>query len=250
VQKDESKSAGVAASEPAAKADTATVTGAGSAAATVTAQPIVEPVPAAAPPVEAPKEEAAAGAAQLATDDVKAAEEKATDKEDEGKASPKGNKKKPSKGGKTKIEKEEPPKKEETKPAEKVEIKKPVATKGGGEAEGEPSFDALLKEAGVSDSQKKDTKPKLDKKSLNRDDFNKGISGAAGKAKSCYKGTQGTAMMKLTIAPSGSVSKVTVSGDFAGKPEGSCVENAIKAASFPPWDGGPQSFTYSVLLSD
>lgn len=218
--------------------------GAGSAAAVVTAQPIETTPPAAAaepaPPVEAPKDEAAAGAAQLAADDVKAAEEKASDK------------KKPAKGSKgsskTKLEKEEPaPKKEETpKPPEKT---KPVATKGGGEAEGEPSFDALLKEAGVSD-QKKEAKPKLDKKSLTGDDFKKGMNAVEGKAKDCYKGTQGTALVKLTVSPSGSISKISVAGDFAGKPEASCVQSAIKAATFPPWDGGPQSFTYAVLLSD
>ncbi len=76
------------------------------------------------------------------------------------------------------------------------------------------------------------------------------MASVASKAKGCYKGTQGTAMVKLTVSPSGSVSKLSVSGEFAGKPEGSCVGAALKAASFPPWDGGPQSFTYSVLLSD
>jgi hypothetical protein len=90
----------------------------------------------------------------------------------------------------------------------------------------------------------------LEKKSLTGDDFKKGMSSVAGKAKGCYKGTQGTAMVRLTVAPSGSVSKIAVSGEFAGKPEGACVESALKGASFPAWDGGPQSFTYSVLLSD
>ena len=241
-------SAPVAAAEPAKAADNAA--GAGSAAA-ITAQPI-EPAPAAATPPEGANVDAVTGAAgaaaQIATDDVKAAEDKAAE---ETKADEKaGNKKKPSKTQpKAKVEKDT--QKTDVKPVEKVEVKKPdttskTETKGG---EGEPSFDALLKEAGVSD-QKKDTKPKLDKKSLTRDDFMKGMGGPATKAKGCYKGTQGNAMVKLTIAPSGSVSKVTVSGDFAGKPEGSCVEGALKSATFPPWDGGPQSFTYSVLLSD
>jgi TonB family protein len=72
----------------------------------------------------------------------------------------------------------------------------------------------------------------------------------ASKAQGCYKGNQGTAMVKLTVGPSGSVTKVSVSGAFAGTPEGSCVESAVKSASFPPWDGGPQSFTYSYMLSD
>jgi len=242
VNKDSAKesSSAKAATAAAEQADVA----AGSAQ-TVTAQPIeTTPPPAAAAepaPVEAPKDEAAAGAAQLATDDMKDAEAKASDKKKPSKAT---------KGSpKTKVDKEEPqPKKEEQKAPDKNEKTKPVATKGG-ETEGEPSFDALLKEAGVSD-QKKDTKPKLDKKSLTGDDFKKAMGAVEGKAKDCYKGTQGTALVKLTVAPSGSINKITVTGDFAGKPEASCVQSAIKAATFPPWDGGPQTFTYAVLLSD
>lgn len=221
-----------AASEP-AKAEVA-VAGAGSAApaAAPTVEPIV-PEPAAAAPVEAPKEEAAA---QLAADDVKASED---DAKDQKKASR-------SKGKKADKDDGKPAKIEEKQP-EKIETKKPAPTKGSGE-EGEPSFDALLKEAGVSE--KKEAKPVLAKKSLTGDDFKKGMSSPAAKAKGCYNGNQGTAMVKLTIAPSGQVSKVSVTGDFAGKPEASCVESALRAATFPPWDGGPQSFTYSVLLSD
>ena len=116
-------------------------------------------------------------------------------------------------------------------------------------ADGEPSFDALLKEAGVSDP-KKDNKPKLDKKSLSGGDIKSGMGSVAGKAAGCYQGTQGTATVKLTVSPSGQVTKVSVSGVFAGTPVASCVEAAVKSASFPPWDGGPQSFGYSYLLSE
>jgi hypothetical protein len=237
VLKNNESAPSVAAEQTVAKQDTAAMgaPAAGSAAAApaaapavVTAEPIVE---ATAPPVEAPK-------AELATDDVKQAE----DKDSKRKTPPK-------KGGKGKVEKDDTAKPEEVKPIEKpVDVKKPVATKTEG-GEGEPSFDALLKEAGV-DGQKKEAKPKLDKKSLSGDDFKKAMSAPAGKAKGCYKGTQGTAMVKLTVSPSGSISKLAVTGEFAGKPEASCIESALKSASFPPWDGGPQSFTYSVLLSD
>jgi hypothetical protein len=130
-----------------------------------------------------------------------------------------------------------------------TETKKTDTKKGGGGGkEGEPSFDDLLKEAGVND--KKVDKPKLDKKSLSEADFKHGIDSVKSKAQACYKGTQGTASVKLTIAPSGSVSKVSVGGQFAGKPEADCVANAVKSASFAPWDGGPQSFTYAYLLSE
>ena len=114
---------------------------------------------------------------------------------------------------------------------------------------GDPSFDALLKEAGVSD-QKKVTKPTLDKKSLTGGDFKTGMGAISGKAQACFAGTQGTAAVKLTIAPSGQVAKASVTGVFAGTPVASCVESAVKSAMFPPWDGGPQTFSYSFLLSD
>jgi hypothetical protein len=136
---------------------------------------------------------------------------------------------------------------EETKPPqEKKEIKKPDGTKPP-EA-GDPDFNELLKEAGVKDPAPK--KPVLAKKELTGDDFKTGMASISGTAKGCYKGTQGTAMTKIVIAPSGKVSKVTVSGQFSGTPEGDCVSSAIKGASFPPWDGGPQSFTYPILLSE
>lgn len=134
----------------------------------------------------------------------------------------------------------------ETKAAPKD--KKPDATKPAGSDSGEPDFNELLKEAGVKDH--KDKKPVLAKKELTGDDFKKGMAAIGPAAKNCYKGTQGTAMVKLEIEPSGKISKVTVSGQFAGTPEGQCVASAVKGASFPAWDGHPQSFTYPFLLSE
>jgi hypothetical protein len=134
------------------------------------------------------------------------------------------------------------------KPAETPAPKQPVEAKKG-DKEADPSFDELLKEAGV-DKTKKEAKPKLEKKSLSGDDFKSGMASVAAKAQGCYKGTQGTASIKLTISPSGQVAKVSVGGLFANKPEATCVAGAVKAASFPPWDGGPQTFNYSYLLSE
>ncbi len=125
----------------------------------------------------------------------------------------------------------------------------PTAGAGGGtKPDGEPDFGALLKEAGVADKQEK--KVALEKKSLTGVDFKAGMGGVAGKAQGCYSGTQGTASVKLTIAPSGKVSKVSVSGVFAGTPVAACIESAVRNATFPAWDGNPQSFGYSYLLSE
>ena len=132
--------------------------------------------------------------------------------------------------------------------AEQKADAKPGKTAGGGEGEKDKDFDALLKEAGVQD--KKAAKPKLDKKELSTEDFKKGMAAITSKAQACYKGTQGSANVKLVIAPSGQVSKVSVSGAFAGKPEADCVSAAVKGASFPAWDGPPQSFGYPILLSE
>jgi hypothetical protein len=150
-----------------------------------------------------------------------------------------------------------PPQKTAEKPAEKpapvpetkVELKKDTGKKGKGSEEGEPNFDDLLKEAGV-DKQKKIEKPKLANKELSGDDFKKGMNAVAGKATACYKGTQGMASFKVTVAPSGQVKSVAVTGVFAGKPEADCVEKAVRGATFPAWDGGPQSFSYSYLLAE
>jgi hypothetical protein len=143
-------------------------------------------------------------------------------------------------------------KKEAEKPADKKTELPKDATKGDGKknegGEGEPSFDALLKEAGVQD--KKPVKVALEKKSLSGADFKKGMGAVAGKAQACYAGTQGTAQLKLTVSPEGTVQKVAVTGVFAGTPVAKCVETAVKGATFPAWDGGPQSFGYSYLLAE
>ncbi|MEO8704825.1 MAG: hypothetical protein ABI867_32535 [Kofleriaceae bacterium] len=145
-------------------------------------------------------------------------------------------------GGKTVIEVPAPA--DSKKPITKVDkTEKPVAK------DGEPDFNDLLKEAGV-DQTKKTDKPKLDKTSLNGTDFKNGMNAVRAKAQACFNGTQGTANVKLTVAPSGQVSKVSVTGQFAGTPVAGCVESAVKSASFPAWDGGPQSFGYSYLLSE
>ena len=133
-------------------------------------------------------------------------------------------------------------------PKDKDKAKEPEVKAEPKSGEGEPSFDQLLKEAGVQE--KKPEKPKLDKKSLSGADIKAGMGSVASKAQACFNGTQGTAIVKLTVAPSGQVEKVKVTGVFAGTPVGACVEAAVRGAKFPAWDGGPQSFGYSYLLAE
>jgi hypothetical protein len=113
---------------------------------------------------------------------------------------------------------------------------------------GDPDFNKLLQEAGYQE--KKDDKPKIDKKSLSGDDIKKGMNGVAGKVTACYAGTEGSAVVKVIVAGTGQIQKVTVSGVFAGTPVGACVEAAVRGAAFPPFDGEQQTINFSYLLSE
>jgi hypothetical protein len=66
-----------------------------------------------------------------------------------------------------------------------------------------------------------------------------GMNSVKGKIGDCYQQFKvpGMAMVNVVIGKSGRVSSATVSGKFAGTPTGSCVERAVKTASFPPSDG-------------
>jgi len=74
-----------------------------------------------------------------------------------------------------------------------------------------------------------------------------GMNGIKGKISACYQQYKqsGMAMVNVVIGKSGKVSSATVTGKFAGTPTGTCVESAVKTASFPPSDGlsTPYPFT-------
>ena len=50
--------------------------------------------------------------------------------------------------------------------------------------------------------------------------------------------------VKLTIDPSGKVTRASTQGDYSGTPFDSCLGSAIKSISFPPYEGEPVSLTY------
>jgi outer membrane protein OmpA-like peptidoglycan-associated protein len=93
-----------------------------------------------------------------------------------------------------------------------------------------------------------DDKPKP--KALTADAFKQVVSAIAERTHACYKGTQANVVVKMTIAPSGQVTKLVVAAPFAGKPEGDCIAGIIKSVTFAAWDGAPQTFSSSFLLSD
>jgi hypothetical protein len=122
------------------------------------------------------------------------------------------------------------------------------AAPGSGSGSAQVPLDQLIGES--SSAKPAPVKAKLERTSLSTDDIKRGMAAVARKAQACFAGTQGLAPVRLTVAPSGRVTKATVTGMFAASPTGACVERAVRAARFPPWDGGPQSFNYNYLLAD
>jgi predicted Zn finger-like uncharacterized protein len=75
-----------------------------------------------------------------------------------------------------------------------------------------------------------------------------GLKGVQPKINACYSQFKvpGTAMVNVVIGKSGKVTSATVSGKFAGTPTGSCVEAAVKTASFPPSDGFSTPYPFQL----
>jgi hypothetical protein len=127
----------------------------------------------------------------------------------------------------------------------------PGAGKGGGAVKqagagaGSPSD-----ESGEPGKKLKSSKPRPDRTSLSGDDIERAMTAIAGQARACSAGTRGTVPLRVTVAPSGRIAQVVVTGAFAGTPQGACVKRLVLAATFPAWAGAPQSFDYSYLLSD
>ncbi|HEX2657586.1 MAG TPA: hypothetical protein VHU40_04915, partial [Polyangia bacterium] len=75
-----------------------------------------------------------------------------------------------------------------------------------------------------------------------------GMNGVKGKVQGCFNQFKvpGMAMVNVVISPSGKVSSATVTGKFAGTPTGSCVEGAVKTASFPPSEGLSTPYPFNL----
>lgn len=124
---------------------------------------------------------------------------------------------------------------------------KPVAG-GSGSGSEQPPLDQLIGEPDIP--VKRPGKSKLGQTPLSVDDIKRGMTAIAARVQACRAGTVGAASLRVTVAASGQVTRVVVSGPFAGTPVATCIERAVAAARFPPWDGGARSFGYSYLLSD
>jgi hypothetical protein len=60
----------------------------------------------------------------------------------------------------------------------------------------------------------------------------------------------GAATIKITIEPSGSVSRAQVNetSKLAKTPSAACLEEVVRAAKFVPFDGSPRTINYPVVL--
>ncbi len=133
----------------------------------------------------------------------------------------------------------------------KVEPEKPAAAKG--------SLDDLLSSAlsgkktvaAAAPKPKAEEEPAKAEKSLGqlqREDIVKGMNGILPKTKDCFNQYKvpGTADAYISVGKNGRVTDAKVRGKFAGTPTGSCVEDAVKSAKFPPNDG--MNFPYPIFL--
>lgn len=66
-----------------------------------------------------------------------------------------------------------------------------------------------------------------------RDDVTSAMRGVTPAVTACGAQQHGTALVRITVDHTGRVSSALVSGDLAGTPAGSCVAQAVRAASFP-----------------
>jgi hypothetical protein len=58
----------------------------------------------------------------------------------------------------------------------------------------------------------------------------------------------GAVQLNVTIDGTGHVTRAVVSGSLAKTPTGSCVEEAVKAATFPTFQGEPMRLDYPFML--
>lgn len=84
--------------------------------------------------------------------------------------------------------------------------------------------------------------------------FDRGAAaGALGavNVESCKRpgGPTGTGHVKVTFAPDGSTSAVTVDGPFAGTDVGTCVEAKYRSARVPAFNGAPTNVGKSFTIN-
>jgi hypothetical protein len=77
------------------------------------------------------------------------------------------------------------------------------------------------------------------------------LAAAAGAARACKRdgGPTGTARVRATFAPGGSVTSASVEGPFAGTAVGDCIVAAFRGARVPAFDGVPVAVSKTVSVN-
>lgn len=82
-----------------------------------------------------------------------------------------------------------------------------------------------------------------------RDDVLSAMKGVTPKVQACSKGESGIAMSKVGVAgPTGRVTSVEVSGQFAGTPVAACIVKEVSKAKFPKFSQATFSFSYPFKI--
>ena len=109
---------------------------------------------------------------------------------------------------------------------------------------------AMLSEAGVNvvEAEESEETPAANPAEPAKNAVVAGMNGVKPKVNACYAEFKqsGMAMLNVVIGKAGKVSSATVTGKFAGTPTGSCVEKAVKSASFPPSDGLSTQYVFML----
>jgi len=116
---------------------------------------------------------------------------------------------------------------------------------------GDKSLDDLLSTALEGKAKPAPAKPAASENlpaTPSREDVLGAMKGVAGKVSGCAGGQSGIAMAKVTVAGSGKVNSVDVSGQFAGTPMASCISKEVAKAKFSKFSQATFSFSYPFKL--
>jgi hypothetical protein len=85
---------------------------------------------------------------------------------------------------------------------------------------------------------------------LSREQVITGMRKITGRVDACFAQfkSPGLTFVFVTIARDGSVTQASVGGSFLKTPTGNCVEKAVRAATFPPFEGPSVTLYYPFML--
>jgi len=144
-----------------------------------------------------------------------------------------------------------PAKAEKPAAVEKAESPAPAAA-AAKQSSGDKSIDDLLDGALNGKPAKAAPKPAANENlasTPSRDDVLSAMKGVTARVQACGNGQSGIAMSKIGVAgPTGRVTSVDVSGQFAGTPVAACIVKEVSKAKFPKFSQSSFSFSYPFKI--